>query len=171
MPSRKVWLDEVKTRRELASALGVPVPAIDAVSLSTEACRNLGCSLFAAEGNNGRCILCSQTWFPREHDKKGNPARNRRGYGLFGPQFLPTFGTERKGCACASPLCEKLGYSHSGMFRFPNDPTKCAEAVRVLGIPSSQRQRIIDAPRSFRISPWHFDRRHRVRDSNGKWRL
>jgi hypothetical protein len=32
------------------------------------------------------------------------------------------------------PLCEKIGYSHAGMFRLPIDHTHRAHAIHALGI-------------------------------------
>ena len=75
------------------------------------------------------------------------------------------------GCCCTSPLCEQIGYSHHGMFRFPKNPTDVATAARVLGIPASDRQMIVDSPRNYKIAPWHIHSRHRVRDDQGMWRL
>ena len=48
MPILSVDLGSVGTWAELAAALGVPVPAIDAVSLEKTVCRRAQCSLAAA---------------------------------------------------------------------------------------------------------------------------
>ena len=51
--AKVIDLSAVGTRAELACSLDVPVPAIDAVSLETMACRNKGCTLSAAARNKG----------------------------------------------------------------------------------------------------------------------
>ena len=166
-----IRLSELHTRADLAAAICVPVPALDSVSLASTACKRTGCLLSSVQNNNGWCLLCSQTWFPRELDKDGQPGKFRRGYGLYGNQFLRNFRGKVHPCCCSSPLCEKLGYSHHGMFRFPSNPADVTEAARVLGIPASKRLRIIDNLRKFRLAPWHFHSRHRVCDDQGRWRL
>ena len=114
MPSTAVNLDSARTRADLAASLRVPKPALDLVSLRPTQCTSVGCTLSAAEHNYGRCILCRQVWFPRAENE------SRRGHGLFGNEFLRGFeGKVASACCCASPLCEKIGYSASGMFRFP----------------------------------------------------
>ena len=93
MPVR-LRLQEVATRSDLADALCVPVAAIGVLSLlGLTSCKTAGCPLPAVLGSQSRCLLCSQTRFPRELDRSGNPKRNRRGYGLFGPQFLRIHGS------------------------------------------------------------------------------
>ena len=173
MPALTLDFSSVWSHSEIAAALGVPVLAVSAIALSPTLCRTIECRQLLAVNNHGFCILSSQSWFPRELDKKGRPATNRRGYGLYGLQFLrKTDGsTNPKSCSCSSPLCEKLGYSHRGMFTFPSDPILCAEAMRVLGIPASQRKKIIESPRKHWIAPWHFSHLRRFRDKNGRWRL
>ena len=172
MPTRTISFDGVRTCSDLAAELGVPVATLNMVSLGTASCKRNSCPFPLVLGNRGFCLVCSQSWFPREFNTKGLPATNRRGYGLYGPQFLPKReGNNPPSCCCASPLCEKLGYSHSGMFRFPTDPIKCAEAARVLGIQSEDRKRVLENPRNFKIAPWHYSSRHRQKDTNGKWRL
>ena len=75
----------------------VPISALDVVTLSSDqCCKTTDCSLFVALHNLGKCILHSQTWFPREFDRFGKPAANRRGYGLYGPHFFAEL--HRKGC-------------------------------------------------------------------------
>ena len=172
MPAKLIELYRITRRSELAEALDVPISALDVVTLSCQCCKTAGCSLFAAQYNFGRCILHSQTWFPREFDRFGQPAANRRGYGLYGPQFLRNYtGKVASSCCCSSALCEKLGYNHSGMFRFPTKPDQVATAARVLGLSAVDKQRAIDAPRSFHIAPWHYHPCHRSQDANGKWSL
>ena len=144
MPILTINLGEVRTRAELAAALCVRAGALSAVTLvesnaAKAECRRSGCPLSAVVSNNGWCVLCSQSWFPRKLDRFGQPAKNRRGYGLFGTQFLRTLrGKGSAVCCCSSELCMKLGYSHHGMFRFPSDPKQRAEAARVLGIPAAE---------------------------------
>ena len=60
---------QVQTRAELAAFLGVPLGAVNVVSLVEKECRTPECPLLAALSNHGRCVLCQQTWFPRELDK------------------------------------------------------------------------------------------------------
>ena len=128
MPSATVNLNSARTRADLAASLRVPEPALDLVSLLPARCKNSGCTLSAAEHNYGRCVLCRQVWFPRA---KNNI--RRRGHGLFGNEFLRGFeGKVASACCCASPLCEKIGYSASGMFRFPTNPAHVASHGRLL---------------------------------------
>ena len=75
----------------MANRLSVPLAALDAVTLSTQQCRRAGCTLYAAQHNVGYCVLHSQSWFPRELDRFGQPSTNCRGYSLYGPQFLPNY--------------------------------------------------------------------------------
>ena len=104
-------LSELRTWADLAVAICVPVPELDTVSLAPVSCRQPGCPLSLAQGNHGRCILCQQSWFLREFDKNGQVVKYRRGYGLYGPQFLCKLGGKTSSCCCTTPLCEKLGYS------------------------------------------------------------
>ena len=172
MPTTVTNLSDIATRSELAETLDVPLPALDVVALATRQCRHAGCALFATEHNFGYCVLHSQSWFPRELEIFGRPSANRRGYGLYGPQFLRNHtGKMVASCCCSSPLCEKLGYSHDGMFRFPKKPEQVAEAARVLGLSPADRQKIVNSPRRYRIAPWHYSARHRYRDNEGRWRL
>ncbi|KAL7549609.1 hypothetical protein ACHAWF_013483 [Thalassiosira exigua] len=166
---KSIRLSTVASRSDLAAQLEVPIAAIDLVSLVETPCKSKSCPLPAVARNHGRCLLCSQTWFPRQ----GN--RNRRGYGLFGPQFLWSHGGRSNSppsCCCDSALCEKIGYSHAGMFRFPSDPHHCAEAVRVVGIASPEKRKEMAAnPRKYYIAPWHYHHRHRRRNADGSWAL
>lgn len=136
----------VQTRSELAALLGVDVKALALVNLLDKPCKQKNCTAPAVLNNQNRCILCHQSWFPREHDVNGNRAKYCRGHGLFGPQFMRWYGSGRTTpptCCCDSQLCEKIGYSHQGMFRLPQDRIQCEEAVRVLGIQSADRRRTI----------------------------
>ena len=72
MPTRAVDLGAVRTRSDLAGALGVPVAAVDVASLASTPCKKAGCSLLAAEWNRGHCVLCSQVWFPGELDQSSD---------------------------------------------------------------------------------------------------
>ena len=135
MPIKDFGLDGIGTRSDLATALCVAVPALDSVSLVSLVCQRSECSLAAAKHNNGYCVLHLQSWFPSELNKFGQPSVKRRGYGLYGPQFLLGYrNSNPTTCACSSPLCEKLGYSHHGMFRFPKDSTDSVKAARILGM-------------------------------------
>ena len=90
----------------------------------------------------------------------------------YGPQFLRNYtGKTVSLCCCSSPLCEKLGYSHGGMFRFPVKPEQVSEAARVLGLSPAERQRIVNNPRVFKISPWHYHALHCYRDNKGRWNI
>ena len=172
MPAKSIELHHITRRTELAEALDVPISALDAVTLANQCCQAAGCSLFAARHNSSRCILHSQTWFPREFNKIGEPATNRRGYGLYGPHFLRNHtGKATSSCCCSSTLCDKLGYSHSGMFWFPSKPDQVAAAARVLGLSATDRQRVIDMPRRYQIAPWHYSPCHRSQDAEGKCHL
>ena len=170
MPTRTVVFGELSTRSELASELCIPVAAIGIVLLPLATCKKPDCPLSEAEGNHGQYILCSQSWYLCEVDRKGKLATNWRRYGPFGPQFLRTYrggSKTNQSCCCTSPLCEKLGYSNHGMMRLPSDPIDCASAVRAMGIPASEQQRIVDNRHNFHVAPWHFYKRHRFRDGDG----
>ena len=177
MPVRNVSLACVSTRSNLAAELGVPVPALNLVSLGTPPlCKTNRCPLHIFLGNHSNCLICSQAWFPQELNKKGLPATHRRGYGLYGRQFLPQRDIKSNPasccCCCTSPLCENIGYSHTRFFCFPTDPRKCAEAVCVLGIKFTEEQKkIVTNPRKYRITPWQFNSRHWHRGPDGKWHL
>ena len=133
-------------------------------------CQRSGCSLSAAKYNNGYCVLHLQSWFPSELNKLGQPSVKRRGYGLYGPQFLLGYCTSNpRMCACSSPLCKKLGYSHHGMFHFSKDATDSVEAARILGMLA--RQRVAKHPCRFIIPPWHYHTYHQMRDAQGNWSL
>ncbi|KAL7552028.1 hypothetical protein ACHAWF_017126 [Thalassiosira exigua] len=167
---KQICLSNISSRSDLAAQLDVPVAAINLVSLvETTPCRTEACPLPSVAGNRQRCILCSQTWFPRDD------MRYRRGHGLYGAQFLRSYGgrsSPPSACCCENALCEKIGYSHAGMFRFPLDPAQRSEAVRVLGIKSPEaRKKIIEHPKQFMVAPWHYHRRHRCRKSDGSWAL
>ena len=105
-------LYNIRTTRELADTLNVPVPALRLVLLAPLSCIRSKCSLSAALNNRGYCILCSQRWFPLEFDPQGRPALNH-----------------------PNTLCKSIGYIHHGMFCFPKDPEHAAEAACVLGMP------------------------------------
>ena len=53
---------------------------------------------------------------------------------------------------------------------FPTDPIKCQEAIRLLGIKSSDvKKKITNKPEDCRIAPWHYSERHRSKGNDGKW--
>ena len=165
-------LGACRSRAQLAAALGVPAAALDVVTLVPAPCKRAGCPLSAVFSNRGWCILCSQSWFPRELDDSGQPKRNRRGYGLYGPQFLRGPGVgHSSSCCCSSPLCEKIGYARGGMFRFPSQRDHCLVAARVLGVSPAVRQQIVDDPRNYQIAVWHFHPNHRFKRGDGSWGL
>eukprot|EP00984_Skeletonema_dohrnii_P017350 scaffold7876_cov70-Skeletonema_dohrnii-CCMP3373.AAC.2 len=75
-------------------------------------------------------------------------------------------------CACESELCQKIGYSHDGMFCFPADDSKCTTAMRLLGIQSpDHKAAIANNPRHNYIAPWHFHRNHLTKKSDGRWAI
>ena len=115
--------------------------------------------------------MCSQTWFPRLFNAKGERKKNCRGHGLYGPQFMRQYdGKTVTSCCCDTPKCEEIGYSHEGMMTFPTEPTKCMVAIRLLGIKSSdKKKKITDKPEDCRIAPWHYRERHRSKGNDGKW--
>uniref|UniRef100_A0A6U6KZ63 Uncharacterized protein n=1 Tax=Odontella aurita TaxID=265563 RepID=A0A6U6KZ63_9STRA len=168
-------LRNVQTRSELAALLHVDVKAIGLVSLSsTQLCTTKGCQLPAVDNNRKRCILCSQTWFPRKFKSNGKISANCRGYGLHGPQFMRVFNgcSSSPTCCCNISLCEEIGHSHEGMFRMPSDATNCKEALVQLNIPSDRRAKILDNPRAYWVAPWHYKKEHRKRSFSGKkWKL
>jgi hypothetical protein len=118
-------LSDVGTLTQLASTLKVDIKALHLVRISPSLCRSLSCNLPSCEGNHGYCILCSQTWFPTSESRT-------RGHGLHGPEYMREYNgvVQRKACCCDIPLCEKIGYSHSGMFRLPADSTQRAVWAR-----------------------------------------
>ena len=150
-----------RTHLQLAAALKVPLAALNLVTLASTTCRRDRCPLSAVNSNHGYCVLCSQTWFPRKIDESGNPTTYCRGHGLYGPEYQrrPAAGHSTT-CCCSSPLCEAIGYSNSGMFRFPSDEDHCVEAARVLGLPSNVRQKIAENRLSYKIAPWHYHANH-----------
>ena len=149
-------LYSITRRSDLANELSIPLAALDTVMLSTRQCRRAGCALYAAQHNFGYCVLHSQSWFPKEVNRFGQPSANRRGYDMYGPQFLRNFtGKTVSSCCCSSPLCKRLGNSHDVMFCFPTKPEQVAEAARVLGLLPAERQWIVNSPRDFKIAPWH----------------
>ena len=156
-----------RTTTELVDALNVPVPALLLVVLAPSSCRRSECSLSVVLNNWGYCILCSQGWFPREFDPEDHPVANRRGYGLYSPQFQWKIKQHPTTCACSNALCESIGYSNHGMFCFPTDLKHVVEAARILGVSPATREKI----HHFKIAPWHFDARHHYRDSLGNWKL
>ena len=88
MPPVKLCLSSVRGRAELAERLNVDVRALSLVNLvESVVCSSSKCELPAIQYNQGKCILCSQSWFPREVNEKGDRVKNCRGHGLFGPQF------------------------------------------------------------------------------------
>ena len=168
-----VSLDGI-TLSDLAAHLDVDVKALRLVTLhSTAICRRAGCILPAAENNRGKCILCSQRWFPLPT----SAANGRRGHGLYGPKYMRNYLSCKSppaSCCCDTPLCEKIGYSHEGMFSLPSK-TKCDNVllsfVNALGINDRTiRDKILEQPRSYRVAPWHISPNHREFVS-GKWRL
>ena len=97
-----------------------------------------------------------------------------RGHGLFGPQFMRCYGSSRNPstCFCESKLCEKIGYSHHGMFRLPQHPEKFDAALRVLGVSSNRQKEMAKNPRVYQVAPWHYSPRHREKNAkNGCWSL
>lgn len=174
MPLLSVALKDIASRTELADALQVDVKALGLVVLKDASCTAPDCTLPAAESNKGRCILCQQSWFPRMLNSMGEKSAHCRGHGLFGPQFLRLYDGAKSPpatCCCSNALCEKIGYSHQGMFHPPTDEADCNEALRVLGVPAERRAKLVEDRRNVRIAPWHYKLRHRVMGENGKWEL
>ena len=135
MPIKAVEPEGVDMRSDLATVLCVPVPALNSVSLASLVCQRSGCSLSVIKHNNSHCVLHSQPSCPSELTKFVQPLMKYWGYGLYGPQFLPSYCDSHPTiCACSSLLCKKLGCSHHGMVRFPKDAKYSAEAARVLGM-------------------------------------
>ena len=158
MAAPPIDLYSITSRSDLARELSVPLAVLEVVTLSTQQCKHTSCALYAAEHNFGHCVLHRRSWFPRELDRLGQPSTNRRGYGLYGPQFLRNYtGKMVASCCCSSSLCENLGYSHDGMCCFPKRPEQVAEAARVLGLSMAERQNIINNPRAHKIAPWHYN--------------
>lgn len=71
-------LADISTLSGLAEKLGVPVKALDLVSLTDMKCKRKDCQLLAAQFNNGKCVLCSQSWFTRVIDLNGKGIINDR---------------------------------------------------------------------------------------------
>ena len=126
---------------------------------------------FRGSGNHGRCILYQQLWFLHNFDTNGQVSKYRRGYGLHGPEFLCNFQGKVCTCCCVPPLCKKIGYLHKGMIQLPLTLEDAAGALRVLGLPTGARLRVLDNPRGFMIVLWHYHFRYYVRDKRGNWRL
>ena len=173
MVAVSVSLSDITRLSDLAARLGVDVRALQLVKLHpTAICKGKECILPAAESNRGFCVLCSQQWFPRNTSAE----LNRRGHGLYGPKFMCIYNnctSPPKACCCDTPLCEKIGYSHEGMFRLPSKPEKdVKDFVAALGIQDKDlRDKIIQDPRNHRIAPWHISPDHREQVEGGKWRI
>ena len=78
-------------------------------------------------------------------------------------------------CCCDNPLCEKIGYSHEGMFHLPpsnpkKNQTRLNMTLHCLGMSEEWKIRILYNPRSYKIAPWHYHANHREY-SDGKWHL
>ncbi len=171
MSSLDICLAEIKTRTELANALAVDVKALGLVKLLCTTCTTAGCNYPAVENNHKRCILCQQSWFPRQYNKKGKLLKNCRGHGLYGPQFMRTWeDISPTSCCCEMPLCEKIGYSHHGMFALPTDPDQRKEAIRVLGIKTPEIVNNLMEKGGW-ACPWHYRDKHRVKGDDGAWQL
>ncbi|KAL3777636.1 hypothetical protein ACHAWO_012525 [Cyclotella atomus] len=164
-------LSDVSTLTQLASTLQVDVKALHLVRISSDFCRSPSCNLPSCEGNNRYCILCSQTWFPVPSK---SISRNSRGHGLYGPEYMRLYNgvLQKKACCCDMPLCEKIGYSHSGMFRLPADNTHRTQAINALGIQTlALRDDLHSNHRSHRLAPWHFHPNHLEMGEDGTWRF
>jgi hypothetical protein len=133
-------------------------PSHQFVELAQIECASSDCIFPSAVGNGAKCILCQQSWYPREYNDKGKRVKYCRGHGLFGPQFARCYGNSRNPstCCCESKLCEKIGYSHDGMFRLPQDPVKCEDALRILGVDRDRRRDMVKNPRAYKVAPWHY---------------
>ena len=142
-------LGSVKTRTALSAKLLVDVRSIDLVVLTENECSTNDCPLLTIENNRNKCPLCLQGWFPLEDRQRG-----RRGYGLFGLQFMKQYQSKSTlACCCYLPLCENIGYSHEGNFGLPSDPDQCRTTLRVLVVPSAKRNTMVTNHRDFRIAP------------------
>lgn len=170
----KIHLKDITTRTELAAALNVDIKAIGLITLSSTTCRNKNCNLPAALHNNTYCIVHSQTWFPRTTTAKGKKSKNSRGHGLYGRKYMSVYNgvEQKKTCCCENDLCNKIGYSHEGMFHPPYHEKDCKEALWVLGITSKEaRDEIAANPNNYHIAPWHYHNYHRKMGDDGKWVL
>ena len=132
------------------------VKALDLLKLlPSKICNTEGCNLPAVIKNNGWCVLCSQTWYPRKFNSKGERLKNCRGHGLHHPKFLLGYKGMSKPvtCCCDTPLCEEIGYSHEGMISFPTDPKLIKGTIRVLGLQDEEKKKkIIDKPENYNIA-------------------
>ena len=146
MPVLNFELRKVTTSTKLANLLNVNMRVLDVMSLSDTTCRNMGCYLPLSVNNSNRCVICSQIWYPRN---------KRRGYDLYGSQFMLRYcGKQaRKACCCTSDLCQKNGYSRMGMICLPTNHDKCIEAIVALSIDPKYRQQIADNPEKHRVAP------------------
>ena len=166
-------LNEVSTLTDLANRLGVDVKALYLVSVANEKCKSPDCIFLQVHNNKNYCFMCSQSWFPKLYNRKGEKTHNCRGHGLYGPQFMragPDGKSKRvANCCCDHLKCEKIGYSHEGMFNFPKGDST-AHAILALGIKSpTLKQAILATPSNYKIAPWHFHQNHLKRDDGGKW--
>ena len=97
----------------------------------------------------------------------GTKSATARGHGLYGQRFMRLFGDKKNPpatCCCSSALCEKIGYSHEGMFSIPKDEAECRQFLTKLGLDAQSRNRILQKPRGIFVAPWHFHPRHREMD-------
>ena len=168
-------LKDITTLTDLSKNLNVDVNALRLVKLLPDVpCKRSGCILPAVENNNKHCILCSQTWYPKLLNNKGEKTKNCRGYGLYGLQYTRNYGGTKNSpavCCCTTPLCEKIGYSHEGMFYLPTKKDDLHQAMIALGIRDSGiRKKIEDNPLHFKVAPWHYRLAHREK-IDGKWHL
>ena len=174
MPAKSIELSRIKGRSELAVTLDAPISALDVVTLSSDqCCKTAGCSLSLRGAAQLKQMHSPLT------DMVSSRVRQIRHAGCQSSWLRPVWSTffaerHRTGCGVLLLLIltlRKLGYSHSGMFRFPNKPDQVATAARVLRLSASDRKRVADDPRRFYVAPWHYHPCHRARDADGKWSL
>jgi hypothetical protein len=164
MPALQFDISTVTTRTELAQLLNVDLKALDLVVLSSTSCASPNCCLPAVVNNRDRCVLCSQTWFPK----------NGRGSGLYGVQFMPVYNGKRmkNSCCCNMELCGRIGYDHQGMMSLPKGRENCIAALNALAVNPAKHQEIVDSRKNYRVAHWHYSPLHRIKDqSSGKWML
>jgi hypothetical protein len=114
--------DDVKSRQALADKINCDVKALDFVVIKTPEvlCSKNGCPFPSVGCNQGCCVCCSQSWYPKAGENSTVEFKTERGHLLLGPEF-----SRRKcpsgahACDCDNQTCVGIGHCND-MFGFPS---------------------------------------------------
>ena len=171
---------KIQDRQQLADTLGVPFLAPYCVDiLPKQMCKMKGCNYPAVDRNYNKCVACNQRWFPSPTNDDGTENARKRGWGMYGEQFLRSVGnrtSSSNSCSCEQYYCEKIGYSTEGIFRFPPKEKDSMACGKALGLTVKRTQAMWKnlykkGSKSCYIAPWHYHPQHRGRLANGNWYL